>query len=170
MHVKGQPEWVFVKVFSHSNRPEDQEAVLGAWGHRLHRHLTEKYNDGKHYTLHYTTAREAFNIAKAAEAGMRGNPNDYRNFSVAPYFTEFFYASLPYQPIAFTQDAVTVRFDAAPGRELTVRMRARGVQVGGSVSVLSIEERPAETVLRLQPLGPGEARFQYTTLIPDGAE
>ena len=32
------------------------------------------------YRLHYVTAREAFNIAKAAEAGHSGNPDDYRDF------------------------------------------------------------------------------------------
>jgi hypothetical protein len=35
------------------------------------------------FRLHYVTAREAYNIVKAAEAGHSGNPNDYRDFAVA---------------------------------------------------------------------------------------
>jgi hypothetical protein len=34
--------------------------------------------------LHYVTAREAYNIAKAAEAGHAGDPNDFRDFVIPP--------------------------------------------------------------------------------------
>ena len=34
--------------------------------------------------LHYVSAREAYNIVKAAEAGMQGNPGDYRDFHLPP--------------------------------------------------------------------------------------
>jgi len=43
------------------------------------------YNDGRKYCLHYVTAREAYNIAKAAEAGMDGNPDRFRDFLIPPY-------------------------------------------------------------------------------------
>jgi hypothetical protein len=42
--------------------------------------LEGRYNDGRHFVLHYVSAREMFNIVKAAEAGRSGNPNDYRDF------------------------------------------------------------------------------------------
>ncbi len=31
------------------------------------------------------TAREAYNIVKAAEAGEKGNPEKYRNYQIPPY-------------------------------------------------------------------------------------
>jgi hypothetical protein len=34
--------------------------------------------------LHYVTAREAYNIIKAAEAGHDGNPTEFRDFDVPP--------------------------------------------------------------------------------------
>ena len=48
-------------------------------------YLEKKYNDGNNYILHYATARECYNIVKAAEAGMQGKPNEYRNFIIKPY-------------------------------------------------------------------------------------
>ena len=49
-----------------------------------HNHLEQTYNDGKRYVLHYVTAREVYNIIKAAEAGMTGNPHDYRDYELPP--------------------------------------------------------------------------------------
>ena len=34
-----------------------------------------RYNDGTNYVLHYVSAREVYNIVKAAEAGKSGDPN-----------------------------------------------------------------------------------------------
>jgi len=34
------------------------------------------------YVLHYVTAREMYNIAKAAEAGLAGDPGRYRDFEL----------------------------------------------------------------------------------------
>ena len=36
------------------------------------------------FRLHYVTAREAYNIVKAAEAGCSGDPNDYRDYLIPP--------------------------------------------------------------------------------------
>jgi hypothetical protein len=54
--------------------------VLGQKVHDMHAHLTSKYNDGKNFALHYVSAREMYNIAKAAEAGLSGSPNDHRDY------------------------------------------------------------------------------------------
>jgi hypothetical protein len=35
-------------------------------------------------SLHYVTAREAYNIVKAAEDGKGGNPEAYRNYRIPP--------------------------------------------------------------------------------------
>ena len=34
--------------------------------------------------LHYVTAREVFNLVKAAEAGKSGDPNPFRDFVLPP--------------------------------------------------------------------------------------
>ena len=85
VHVAGQPEWVFVKVHAHGAREADFDAVFGQSAAAMHEYLNRRYNDGVNWRLHYVTAREAFNIVKAAEAGRTGDPDDYRDFGIAPY-------------------------------------------------------------------------------------
>jgi len=85
VHVKGRPKWVFVKVHTHGARAENLSTYFDETAERLYAYLHERYNDGVQWRLHYATAREAYNIVKAAEAGMSGDPEEYRNFTIAPY-------------------------------------------------------------------------------------
>ena len=85
VHVKGRPEWVFVKAHAHRARPRHIAAHTGEQAHEMYTYLESEYNDSERWVLHYATAREAYNIVKAAEAGMSGNPGDYRDFIVPPY-------------------------------------------------------------------------------------
>lgn len=80
IHVKGRPEWQFVKVFCHG--AQDHKSVVSDTTDRMFSYLEKHYNDGKKYRLHYVSAREAYNIVKAAEADKTGNPNDYRDFII----------------------------------------------------------------------------------------
>ncbi len=84
IHVAGRPEWVFVKVHTHGAPEEAAASLLGDGGRTLHEVLTSQYNDGQDWVLHYVTAREMYNIAMAAMAGEKGNPNHYRNFKITP--------------------------------------------------------------------------------------
>ncbi len=87
IHVVGRPEWVFVKVHTHGLQDNDIDTLLGPPTDAMFRDLETRYNDGANYVLHYVTAREMYNIIKAAEAGRQGDPNDYRDFVVpAPSF------------------------------------------------------------------------------------
>jgi len=80
IHVKGRPEWQFVKIFCHG--AQDHKSVVSETTDQMHDYIEENYNDGKKYRLHYVSAREAFNIVRAAEDGKTGNPNDYRDYEV----------------------------------------------------------------------------------------
>ena len=80
IHVKGRPEWQFIKLFCHG--AQDHKSVVGQATIDMFTYFDEKYNDGEKYVLHYVTAREAFNIVKAAEDGKTGNPNDYRDYLI----------------------------------------------------------------------------------------
>ena len=82
--VVGRPEWVFVKVHTHGAQEANLEMLLGEAGERFLTHLERAYNDGARYRLHYVTARELFNIVKAAEAGHAGNAGAYRDFLIRP--------------------------------------------------------------------------------------
>ena len=84
IHVEGRPEWVFVKVHTHGTQERDMDTLLGDPVDDMHTYLESRYNDGQRYVLHYVTAREMYNIAKAAEAGHIGNPSLFRDFHLAP--------------------------------------------------------------------------------------
>jgi len=82
--VQGRPDWVFVKVHTHGCNEANTRALLGAHMANVHRCLTESYNDAAAYRLHYVTARELYNIVKAAESGLTGNPGQYRDYLILP--------------------------------------------------------------------------------------
>jgi hypothetical protein len=86
VHVAGRPEWLFIKVHTHGAIEENADWLFsygtGGEMYRLFEELDRQLNDGQRYVLHYVTARESYNIAKAAEAGKNGNPNDYRDFLI----------------------------------------------------------------------------------------
>jgi hypothetical protein len=84
IHVAGRPEWVFVKVHTHGTQERDMDTLLGDTMHAMHDHLERSYNDGSRYVLHYVSAREAYNIIKAAEAGKSGDPGEWRDFVLPP--------------------------------------------------------------------------------------
>ena len=90
VHVRGKPEWLFVKLHTHGALERDYDALFGDKAFRLHQVLNQQYNDGARYRLHYATAREAYNIAKAAENGESGDPSLWRNYRIQPPATRFY--------------------------------------------------------------------------------
>ncbi|OGS02687.1 MAG: hypothetical protein A2204_00845 [Elusimicrobia bacterium RIFOXYA1_FULL_47_7] len=83
--VKGLPEWKLIKLHTHGAPEESWEANFGAVADEMYSYLEKNYNDGKIYSLHYVTAREMYNIIKAAESGKSGNPGEFRDFIIKPY-------------------------------------------------------------------------------------
>ena len=79
IHVKGRPEWVFVKVYSHG--VQSSGTILD---HHLDLMLQSLQDICKKrgISLHYMTAREAYNVVKAAEDGKDGNPENYRDYRI----------------------------------------------------------------------------------------
>lgn len=85
IHVKGRPEWVFVKLHTHGAMGMNFEHNLGAMADSFFTELERKYNNPVDGYLHYVSAREMYNIIKAAEAGRSGNPHQYRDFEIPRY-------------------------------------------------------------------------------------
>lgn len=84
IHVRGRPDWVFVKTHTHGAPESEADMLLGDGSLTMHRSLQQHYNDGVRWKLHYVTAREMYNIAKAAMAGCSGDPHQYRDFELPP--------------------------------------------------------------------------------------
>ncbi len=78
--VRGRPNWRFVKVHTHGTQEPSMPVLLEEPADAMYSYLEHQYNDGEKYCLHYVTAREMFNIARAAEDGHSGNPNDFRDY------------------------------------------------------------------------------------------
>jgi hypothetical protein len=88
VHVGGRPDWIFVKLWAHGvSSPGDEEATTGAGFDATLTHLERTYNDGTRYALHYITAREAYNLARAAAEGAIGEPDAYLDRYVGAYVT-----------------------------------------------------------------------------------
>jgi len=86
IHVKGRPDWQFIKIHGHgAEGPDDATESLGPRFDSALSHLESRYNDGLHYILHYVTAREAFNLARAAAEGKTGDPGAYYDYVIPRY-------------------------------------------------------------------------------------
>ena len=86
IHIEGRPDWIFIKISFHgAQSPEALEASIGPEFDRALSYLESRYNDGRNYVLHYVTAREAYNLARAAEANRQGDPKLYLNWVIKPY-------------------------------------------------------------------------------------
>lgn len=77
--VKGQPEWVFIKLHCHGMDPTQADAVSGEPMRQFLQELTTGAS-GRGETLHFVTAREMVNIILAACDGREGNPGEYRDY------------------------------------------------------------------------------------------
>ncbi|MFN3653454.1 MAG: hypothetical protein ACK47B_28070 [Armatimonadota bacterium] len=84
VHVIDRPEWIFVKLHTHGCADSTRLALLKGELDRLWTDLERRYNDGDRYRLHYVTARESYNILRAAEDGLDGDPGRYRDYEIAP--------------------------------------------------------------------------------------
>jgi len=83
IHVEGKPEWIFVKIHTHGTQERDMDTLLGKPMRDAFEYLGRRYNDGQEWKLHYVSARETYNIIKAAEAGLGGDPGSYRDHVIA---------------------------------------------------------------------------------------
>ncbi|MCP4641365.1 MAG: hypothetical protein GY851_13070, partial [bacterium] len=132
IHVEGNDDWVFVKIHCHGIQQravgEPNEVYSGVWGlwgegaERFWSYAESEYNDGVDYRLHYVSAREAYNIVRAAQAGMVGNPDSYRDFEIPPYVHQRLNVSAPYRLEEWSRDVVFSLLDDPP--EVTIRSRA----------------------------------------------
>ena len=82
IHVEGRPEWIFVKVHTHGAIEKTAQSLLGDGAHEMHTALADYLKQGD--KLHYVTAREMFNVARAAMDGKSGEPSAYFDYIVKP--------------------------------------------------------------------------------------
>jgi len=84
IHVPGRPDWVIVKLHTHGAAAPNRPALLGSPMVAFQEALATLGEGDVPWQFHYVSARELFNIIKAAEAGCDGTPSDYRNHLIEP--------------------------------------------------------------------------------------
>lgn len=73
--VRSREEWVVVKVYAHGAKPANADVLLGRPMDELLTHLETAYGG----RLHYVTARELYNLIRAAQRGEAGDPGSFRD-------------------------------------------------------------------------------------------
>ena len=113
IHITGNDDWVFVKVYTHGlsgdiTDPLTWDCYFGPTMDKFYDEINSKYNDGVNWTLHYVSAREMYNIVKAAEAGKTGNPNDYRDFEIARYANMMISTDSQYNLLSYSENKIFI--------------------------------------------------------------
>ncbi len=80
VQVPRRPDWFFVKLHAHGAEEKAHEALLGAPMVRFHEALARRARENPRFHCHYVTARELYNLIKAAEAGFTGSVQEVRDY------------------------------------------------------------------------------------------
>lgn len=85
VQVAGRPDWIVIKLHTHGMSARSRAGVIGPAMRQFHEELRRccAREEGR-LRLHYVTARELYNIVKAAESGRDGDPGAYRDFEIKP--------------------------------------------------------------------------------------
>jgi hypothetical protein len=73
VQVPARPDWYFIKLHSHGAPEDAHEVLLGRPMAMFHEALARYAEDNPWFHYHYVTAREMYNLARAAEAGWTGS-------------------------------------------------------------------------------------------------
>ena len=82
VQVPARPDWFFVKLYTHGATERNQAVVLGEPMVRFHEALGRRAAEDRNFHYHYVTAREMYNLVKAAEAGWQGSVADARDYEL----------------------------------------------------------------------------------------
>lgn len=82
VRVPSRPDWYFVKLHAHGAPERDRDALIGPAAIDFHRALAARRADDPRFHVHYVTAREMYNLARAAESGWRGSVAEARDFEL----------------------------------------------------------------------------------------
>jgi hypothetical protein len=159
VHVQGRPDWLFVKLHTHGAVERDFDALFGDKAFEMHRVLNEQYNDGTRYQLHYVTARQAYNLVKAAEAGHSGDPRPWLDHTVRAPVTSLYALDSTHRVLACepgrleidtiaSSASVCLKTRVGDVRQIEGRLSALRIDAGTGCIHLEAAARGGEIVLR----------------------
>jgi hypothetical protein len=80
VQVPARPDWFFVKLHTHGANESNMPVLLGRPMTDFHALLRERADRDPNFQFHYVTAREMYNLAKAAEAGWTRDVREARDY------------------------------------------------------------------------------------------
>ena len=78
--VPSRPDWIFVKLHAHGAPSHDHPALIGEPMAVFHQELADLAEENPRFHYHYVTAREMYNLVRAAESGWTGDVDSARDF------------------------------------------------------------------------------------------
>lgn len=81
--VPALPNWIFVKLHTHGATEGNAKVLLGEPMVRFHEMLARRSSEDPNFRYHYTSAREIYNLVKAAEAGWAGTVAAARDYELS---------------------------------------------------------------------------------------
>jgi hypothetical protein len=88
VQVPGRPDWFFVKLHAHGAPEASHEALLGEPMVQFHRDLADRARLDPSFHFHYVTAREMYNLVKAAEDGWKGTVAEALDYRLVSLLSE----------------------------------------------------------------------------------
>ncbi|HJZ54353.1 MAG TPA: hypothetical protein VKE74_05320 [Gemmataceae bacterium] len=82
VQVPTRPDWCFVKLHTHGANEQNMPVLLGEPMVRFHRDLARLAAENPMFQYHYVSAREMYNLARAAEDGWAGSVADARDYEL----------------------------------------------------------------------------------------
>jgi hypothetical protein len=80
--VPTRPDWIFVKLHTHGAWEPNEPVLLGEPMVRLHQELAHRAITDPQFHFHYVSAREMYNLARAAEDGWQGSVLDALDYEL----------------------------------------------------------------------------------------
>jgi len=79
VQIRHRADWFFVKLHTHGAPEENSKILLGEPMVRFHQDLARLAAENPRFQYHYVTAREMYNLARAAEGGWDGSVDEARD-------------------------------------------------------------------------------------------
>jgi hypothetical protein len=83
VQVPSRPDWFFIKLHTHGAIEPNQRVLLGEAMVGLHQELARRADENANFHFHYVTAREMYNLVRAAEDGWQGGVAEARDYELA---------------------------------------------------------------------------------------
>ncbi len=95
VQIRSRPDWYFVKLHTHGTQGPIRDVLLGDPTVQFHQALAERMASDPLFHVHYVTAREMYNLARAAETGFAGTVAEARDFELLPISSSIPSLSIP---------------------------------------------------------------------------